>query len=232
MKKTIIFILTVLLTATISGQTNEFSEQLSSGIFSFVGSSATKTSTMILSGPYTVNPYGRGSSFSYVLGLQFQRITISNVIFGIQTSYESLSSKVKVDYAEYNSYSLGFQISEGKTILTYQFLSFHPFIGKRIKLINWLTSDLTLGTDLGVILNNREHEKGIMNGIKYDYFYTQPDERSIDIRPHIEFTNYYNKFGLTIGYSLGLTNYKSTGESGAGMEAFSRMIRFGIAYRF
>jgi hypothetical protein len=44
--------------------------------------------------------------------------------------------------------------------------------------------------------------------------------------------NYYNKFGLTIGYSLGLTNYKSTGESGAGMEAFSRMIRFGIAYRF
>jgi len=228
MKKILIIILSAVLTGTISGQTNEFSEQFSSGLFSFAGSSATKTSTLYLVGPSTINPYGRGSSFSYVLGLQFQRITISNFIFGLQTSYESLSSKVKVDYAEYSPHSLGFQISEGKTILTYQFLTFHPFLGKRIKLINWLTSDLTLGTDLGVYLNSREHETGTMdNGIKYDYYYALPKNPNLDIRPRIEFTNYYKKFGLTIGYSLGLTNYP-----GAGLGAYSRIIRFGISYRF
>jgi len=232
MKKILIIILTVLLATAISGQTNEFSEQFSSGLFSFAGSSATKTSTLYLGGPSTINPFGRGSSFSYVLGLQFQRIIISNFIFGLQISYESLSSKVKVDYGEYSPHYLGFQISEGKTILTYQFLTFHPFLGKRIKLIDWLTSDLTLGTDLGICLNSREHETGTMNNVKYDYYYALPNNPNLDIRPRIEFTNYYKKFGLTIGYSLGLTNYENTGEWGAGNKAFSRMIRFGLAYRF
>jgi hypothetical protein len=233
MKKVLIFIFTVVLTGTISGQTNEFSEHLSSGLFSFAGSSATKTSTLYLGGPSTMNPYGRKSSFSYVLGLQVQRITKSNFVFGLQTSYESLSSKVKVDYAEYNSYSLGFNVSGGKTILTNQFLCFHPFLGKRIKLINWMTSDLTLGTDLSICLNNREHETGIMdNGIKYDYFYSWPNNPTLDIRPRIDFTNYYKKFGLTIGYSLGLSNYEKTDESNTDMKVFSRMLRFGLIYRF
>ena len=95
-----------------------------------------------------------------------------------------------------------------------------------------LTSDLTLGTDLGICLNSREHETGTMNNVKYDYYYALPNNPNLDIRPRIEFTNYYKKFGLTIGYSLGLTNYENTGEWGAGNKAFSRMIRFGLAYRF
>ena len=232
MKKILIFSLAVVLTSIISGQTNEFSEQFSSGLFSFAGSSSTKSSILYLGGPSTINPYGRGSSFSYVFGLQVQRITRSNFIFGLQACYESLSSKVKVVYAEYDPHSAGFNVSDGKTILNNQFFSFHPFLGKRIKLINWLTSDLTLGTDLGVYLNSREHETGTMNNVKYDYYYALPNNPNLDIRPRIEFTNYYKKFGLTIGYSLGLTNYENTGEWGAGNKAFSRMIRFGLAYRF
>jgi len=233
MKKILIFSLAAVLTSTISGQTNEFSEQFSSGLFSFAGSSATKTSTLYLGGPSTMNPYGRGSSFSYIFGLQVQRITRSNFIFGLQASYESLSSKVKVVYAEYDTHSAGFNVSDGKTILKNQFLSFHPFLGKRIKLINWITSDLTLGTDLGICFNSREHETGKMdNGGKYDFFYTWPGNPGLDIRPRIEFTNYYKKFGLTFGYSLGLTNYENTGGSSADMKVFSRMLRFGFAYRF
>src|SRR5664280_1469919 len=69
MKKILIFMLTALLTATVSGQTNEFSVQLSSGLFSFGGLSATKTSTIIFTqNSYTNNPYGRGSGFSYGFG--------------------------------------------------------------------------------------------------------------------------------------------------------------------
>ena len=231
MKKILILILTVILTATVSGQTNEFSVQLSSGLFSFRGLSATKTSTIIFTqNSYTNNPYGRGSGLSYGFGLQVQRITRTNFIFGLQTSYESLSSKVKID----NGWALeapSANISDGKTILTNQFLSFHPFLGERMKLFNQITSDLTLGIDLGVCLNSREHETGIVdNEGKYDDSYTLANKPSIDIRPRIEFTNYYKKFGLTIGYSYGLTNYTNR-MVGANMEVFSRMIRFGLTYR-
>ena len=81
---------------------------------------------------------------------------------------------------------------------------------------------------MGICLNSREHETGTMdNGIKYEYYYALPKNPNLDIRPRIEFTSYYKKFGLTIGYSLGLTNY-----SDAGLGAYSRMIRFGISYKF
>jgi hypothetical protein len=233
MKRTLIFILTVLVNATISGQTTEISEQLSSGLFYFGGPYSVKTSVIRsinnLDNNYTDNPYGRFSGFSYVLGLKVQRITKSNFIFGLQSSFESLSSKVKVT----NVLTQSVHISDAKTILINQFLSFHPFLGKRIKLINLITSDLTFGTDLGIDLNIREHETGTLDNMsKYDFFYTNLNKpRSIDIRPRIEFINYYKKFGLTIGYSYGLTNYTNKMVSG-NMEAFSRMIRFGLAYIF
>jgi len=90
---------------------------------------------------------------------------------------------------------------------------------------------LTFGTDLGVCLNRREHETGTVdNEGKYNDSYTLANKPSIDIRPRIEFTNYYKKFGLTIGYSYGLINYTNR-MVGANMEVFSRMIRFGLTYR-
>jgi uncharacterized protein YxeA len=100
MKKILIFILTLLLTAAISGQTTEFSEQLSSGLFSFGGSFSASSYLIHISNEYTYteNPYGRRSSFSYTFGPQVQRITKSGYIFGLQISCESLSSKVKVEY--------------------------------------------------------------------------------------------------------------------------------------
>jgi hypothetical protein len=135
---------------------------------------------------------------------------------------------VKVEYQNTgNQFPI---VSDGKTIFTGQFISFHPFLGKRIKLIGWLTTDLTLGTDLGILLNIREHETGITDGIKYDYNYIQ-NTQILDIRPRIEIVNYYKKLGLTIGYSFGLTNYTKNMDGG-NPEAFSRMVRFGMAYRF
>jgi hypothetical protein len=230
MKSILIFILVVLLTATISAQSYEFSVQLASGLYSFRGSAAASTSTIVFNDNYTISPWGRRSSFSYVFGMQVQRITISNYLIGFQTSYESLSSKVKVDNGEIIHHST-YIITDGKTILTSKFISFHPFLGKRIKLINSITSDLTIGTDLGVFLNNKEHETGkIDNGVNYNYSFTHTEIPSADIRIRIDFINYYKKIGLTIGYSLGLTNYRNAMESGYG-SAYSCMIRFGLTYR-
>ena len=233
MKKVLIFIATVLLNTTISGQTTEISEQLSSGIFYFGGDYSVKTSVIHsisnLDNNYTDNPYGRFSGFSYVIGLKVQRITKSNFIFGLQISFESLSSKVKIT----NVLTQAVHISDAKTILTNQFLSFHPFLGKRIRLINSITSDLTIGTDLGIDLNISEHETGTIDmSYKYDFIYKNLNKpKSIDIRPRIEFVNYYKRFGLTIGYSYGLTNYTNKMVTG-NQEAFSRMIRFGLSYIF
>lgn len=207
----------------VSGQTNEVSAQINSGLFSFGGPSAESSTKVYFGGLgkslVFFNPYGRKSGFSYGFAVQSQRITKSSILFGLQTGYESLSSRVA--FVNTNGY--------GK--LTYGFLNFHPFFGKRIVLVRGINSDLTLGTDLGICLNSKEsaiftNPEQVISGNS-----TYSSMKDLDIRPRFEFTNYFKRMGLSIGYSFGLTNYTS-GSSGSSQQVFSRMIRIGVTYRF
>ena len=128
MRSLLLFILITLLPFMVSGQINEFSIQLSSGLFSFGGSSAESSTGIMLSygahlPSYTVNPYGKRSAFSYSFGFQAQRITVSHFIFGIETCYESLSSNVTLNYAPPSGLNFGdfVKVYDGKTILLIQF---------------------------------------------------------------------------------------------------------------
>lgn len=223
----------MLLFAKSSGQTDEFSIRPTSGLFSFGGSSAVSSSFINISDvlgipTYINNPYGRNSGFSYGLALQEQRISKSDFIFGIQASYESLSSKVNIDHA-YGE--LNWTLAGGEGRLTYQFLNFQPFFGKRIKILNGITTDMTMGIDMGICMNSKENGSVSTNqGDKFTFSF-QPSKQNTDLRPRLELTDYYKKIGLTIGYSYGLTNYASRMD-GANMKVYSRMIRLGLVYRF
>ena len=116
------------------GQQRQFSFQLNSGLFSFGGSSASETSFFnvgdgnTISG-YTNNPYGKNSSFSYGLGVQAQKITPKNFIYGLQLSYESLSSKLTID----NAYGeITWTVEDGETVLTNNFINLFPSVGQRL----------------------------------------------------------------------------------------------------
>ena len=213
-------------------QKGQLSFHLNSGLYSFGGYSATESSFLLISdvsteSSYTNNPYGKNSGASWGFGVQIQRITKRNFIYGIQLGYESLSSKLDLDYA-YGE--ITWFADEGETILTTNFFNIYPSIGQRFKLISGIDTDLLVGFDLGVGVSTKEH---------YSLTTTQGDEISgtndrvtpnLDFRPRIELINYYKKFGFTVGYSYGLTNYQPE-MNGADKEVYSRYLRLGLCYR-
>lgn len=235
MKTKILFILTTLLSINVIGQTTEFSFHLTSGLFSFRGSGSAKSSMFnvgsgtLLKG-YTNNPWGINSGFSYGFAINAQRVTKYNLVFGLQSAYESLTSKIYITTIWNND--LDYIIAEGsKTDLNHQFFNLHPFIGKRFKLIKNLQTDLLIGFDIGFCLGVKEYpdiktDLGIFN-TSHERGKPQDD----DYRLRIDIINYYKNFGLTIGYSHGLTNYKNGYEGGLPREVYSRMLRFGLVYK-
>jgi len=234
MKFKIIFILTTLFSINVIGQTNEFSFHLNTGFFSFRGSeSGTTTSYTAASdfGAYSTDrPFGKHSGFSYSLGFNAQRITDSYFLFGIRSSYESLSSSINVDKV-FNITSSGgdtWNAYDSKTILTSQFINLFPFLGNRFNLIDGFKSDLIFGLDIGVCLKIEEH--ATVNANQQTYKTTQDWGKKWDYRFRVEFVNYYKKVGLSLGYSHGLRNY--LGESlGRETNACSKMIRLGLVYK-
>jgi hypothetical protein len=176
---------------------------------------------------YTNSPYGKNSSFSYGFGIQFQQMTAKDFIYGLQLSYESLSSKLTID----NAYGeIVWSVKDGKTILTNNFINIFPSIGQRLKLFNGIDSDFLLGFDFGIGLSSTEKYNLTSNQGHRISGTNERDIPNIDFRPRIEFINYYKNFGLSIGYSYGLTNYQS-GFEGGDREAKARYLRFGLNYR-
>lgn len=214
------------------GQSKQISFLASSGLFSFGGESASSTSFINISDVgnmpnYTNNPYGSNSSFSYGVGFQLQKLTSNNFIYGLQLSYESLSSKLAIDNA-YGEITWG--VKNGKTILTNKFINLFPSIGQRIKIFNGFDSDLLFGFDFGIGLSSKE-KYSVTSNQGHEISGTNEREiPKIDFRPRIEFINYYKNFGLSIGYSYGLTNYQG-GLDGGDRVARARYLRFGLNYR-
>jgi hypothetical protein len=217
-----------------AAQHTEWSVQIPSGIFSFGGAGSASSSAYLISDVgsipnYTNNPYGTGSAYSYGLVVNVQRITKSNLIFGLQAGYESLSSKLKV--ASILGGLVSLTVKDGKSILTNQFINIHPFVGKRVKIVNHIDTDVTVGFDFALGLNSTEHATiSTDQGITFSTSgkRTAPN---LDFRPRVEILNYYKKIGFCLGYSYGLTDYMG-GIVGLDGNVFSRLIRIGIAYRF
>ncbi len=230
-----VIILTFVLIGIIAvsyGQSTEISIQAGSGLFSFGGESATKTSFINVSDvasipSYTNNPYGKYNGFSYGFGAQIQHMTKSAFIFGLQICYESLSSKVKIDGVSgpFGTWS----VVEGKTILTSNFININPFIGKRFELLGNINTDFKFGFDFAACLSSKEKFDIALspgNNITGSMDRSKPN---LDFRPRIEMVNYYKKVGLSIGYSYGLTNYTPEMD-GANMENQARYFRLGLSY--
>lgn len=243
MKRTFTLFLAVLFSATVFGQTTEYSVQLGSGFFSFRGNSASSIYTYSkfsngVSYWYENNPYGQYSAFSYSVGFQVQRITKWHFIYGLQADYESLSSRTKIKNIvlyDHNPNSMAVYLpdslvnADSHAILTNKYFTLHPFLGIRMKIIKGIKTDLTLGTDFAFCTSSEEHvtvntSQGIYNSK------INRDKPHLDTRLRVDLTNYYKHFGLTVGYSYGLTNYES-GMNGVSPEVYSQMIRLGLAFK-
>lgn len=233
MNKIGLLLLPFIFISTAYGQNTEFSVQLNSGLFSFGGESATESSSIIVSdvaseGNYTNNPYGTNKALSYGLSAQFQRITSYKLIFGLQSGYEVLRSQVKIDDVS-GEFPDPPSSASGQTIFKNGFISLYPNIGQRFN-FNDLDIDLTIGPELGFNVVSREKGEATTNNdivIETDRERNHPDT---DYRLRSSLAIYYKHWGISTGYSYGLSNYSSD-LVGANREHFSRFIRFGITYK-
>jgi len=215
------------------GQKIEKIIALNSGLFSFYGKSAESTSSInyneISQDGYTNNPYGNKYGFSYGISANITKITKTNLRLGIDFGYEVLISRIDIKAVWQHGDNINETISAtGKSNLNSSFLNLFPSIGYQIS-NSFFNIFLDGGIDFGYCLKSLEKGNAYSKTREYE---TYRDRKTVelDVRPRIQIGIQKNKVGGYIGYSKGLTNYKS-GYIGGTNEAYSEMIRMGITYK-
>lgn len=189
------------------GQHTELSIHAGSGLFSYRGPNAVnETGIDYLYGSYVGNPYGRASGFSYSLAGQVQQVTHSNFIYGLQLGYDQVTSRVAVTsvIGDFGSTPL---LTSQLAELHNQYLNLNPFIGKRFGTTR-LCLDATVGLDVGIGLVSKTRTE--LMGPSWPWVVGGESRRPMpgaDLRPRANVTGYYRSFGLSIGYSRGLSDY-------------------------
>jgi hypothetical protein len=212
------------------GQKTEISFNAYTAFFGFHGNGTTSTSyiTADQAAPepnsFTSNVYGKDGSFSYSLELQAQRITKRKMIYGVGVAFEQLNSKVNIDSVRLIVYGSQYPLT-GNTFLKNSFITLNPYIGRRF-IVNKISLDFLLGTDIAFCQKSQEDSKTKLYNDP-NHFTNPKDKPSVDFRPRVQVKAEYKNFGLLLGYSLGLTDYKKESET----EAYSNLVRLGISYR-
>ncbi|MCC6288083.1 MAG: hypothetical protein IT249_09365 [Chitinophagaceae bacterium] len=239
MKKTLLLIVITLAIKSSFAQQTAFGISLNSGLFSFSGKSAEKTTAISYAAAeklgYTNNPYGSKNGLSYGFSLYIQRATKKGFLFGLDAGYETLKSKISITQIFYvpsffsSSTPTTTTINaRGNSYFNNSFLNFYPFAGYRFS-FNRIKLDLTGGLDIAHCLSAKEKAKATdSDGKNYNI---SPAGKTIntDIRTRIQLTAHYKMIGIYAGYSAGFTNYMS-GYIGGINEAYSRMLRFGTTF--
>lgn len=217
---------------------------LDSGLFSYAGDGATDSSEMEVNTNthegFVDNPYGTRSGLSYGLSIDARYVTEKKSIFGVSLGYQILRSTTDIEVIRGDfevtiggiSGNVNRELANGKTHLTNYTINLFPYYGHRFN-TNARPVDVLLGVDVGYILGTTN--KGSVDGISEGTFTTDENffTESFDFRPRLQISTDYKKFGVYVGYSFGLVNFKAPSEyffEDFG-EAKTRMIRFGLSYK-
>jgi hypothetical protein len=234
MQKTLLFFIFLLLLTKITAQKTEFSIALNSGLFTFSGASAEKTTSMNFDNSttsgYTNNPYGAKFGLGYGVSTNLKRITKDNIVIGFGLAYETLRSKISIDRIDYYGNTSNIpNTASGQTYLRLNCLNFNPQLGYRFY-FNKLTFDIVGGFDIAYILRANEKGRAVdSDGIIYT---TARDRKTINVDFHTntQFCVYYRKIGFSLVFAQGFRNYRA-GFLGGTNECYARLLRFGLAYR-
>ncbi|RFP65215.1 hypothetical protein D0N36_10155 [Hymenobacter lapidiphilus] len=219
--------------ATAQAQSTEFTLHATSGYFSYRGASATGTSFINGSDTggsgYTNNPYGNRFTLSYGGAGQVQRVTAYHLVLGAQAGYEWLRSRVAID-SFYPGRGSQLMPAMGNTLLTSRFINTHLFVGRRFEL-GPMNLDATVGPELALLRGVNEKGDATSNGTTIRTDRTRYTDTTDDLlRARANLTAYYQRLGLSVGYSHGLLDQKR-GYVGGTNDLSSQMLRVGLAYR-
>ncbi|MES1181566.1 MAG: hypothetical protein ABUL44_02100 [Flavobacterium sp.] len=220
----------------------EYSINVFTGLSSFNGSGAT-SSTRILIRSFALspvssveNPYGKKSNTLLSGEIQAARVTKSNWLYGAALGYERFAAKASID-SIFDEWQNQRYTTTGNATIRSSFINVYPFIGKRFVASDILI-DVSTGVDIAYCLDSRLKAEANTKGsspysLDYDlnkgssFFTPYAKKISVDCRARLQIKAQYKKYGLLVGYSQGLTNYKGNSSS----KVFSRFLRLGISYQ-
>jgi hypothetical protein len=239
MKRFALLLLSLLTARLGYGQRTEYALHLTSGFAAYRGSGAAVDGSVLVvpdpldvflvsdrEEPYTENPYGTAWGVSYGLAAQVQRVAPKGGVWGVQTGYEVLRSRVRI-HNVFDRHDFGTS-STGYTALFTHGINTHPFFGHRFA-VKSTQVDLTAGPEVSVLL--RSHERGDAQTARTTYSTRlEHGHPGLDVRARVNATAYYQHLGLTLGYSHGFTDYRKT-QAGVNGEAYLQAFRLGLLYR-
>lgn len=227
MKRILCLIVLIAASSASYGQRTEFSIQAGSGLFSYRGPNSVSETGLNANGYFFIsNPYGRASGASYSLSGQIQSVTKRNLIYGIQVGYEQLTSRVAITklIGDFSTSPVN-----GRGSLQNQYVNLSPFLGKRLG-NDRFGLDVTVGLDAAIGLGSRESWSLAAYNSPFQTS-TESGRRmpNVDFRPRLNLTGYYRAFGLSAGYSHGLSNYMANRYSDT--KVYAQFWRVGVVYR-
>ena len=240
MRTKILFsVLAGFMTISVFAQKTELSVAVYSGLASYQGSAATKTSSMhqyyqTTSGAINFNPYGKKPGGSIGVEMKGMVILKPGISFSLRLDYESLASIVKINTIEPSAiiYSQPTSPANGKTVQRIQSFNFYPSLGYRFKQRK-IKIDLSAGMVIAMINSSKEKGDAITNdGMLSLHANNETNHPKTDLRPAIETTIHYKRFGLVAGYQWGLKNF--AGDylgSNTQPEAMMRFLKLGLSFR-
>ena len=232
-------LLTGLLSLTIAqglkAQHNELSLQTASGLFALQGNLVTNQSFFNIGTDfqgrdisYTNNPFSPKSGFSYSFSVQAQHLIKGRFIYGMQVSYESLATQTQITEGYASGVAIPFV--DGHSTIRHQYVNLHPLLGYRWGRQAWQL-DLSIGLDLA--FGSSATEKGEAFTASHQAYITH-NRLSVppfDRRPRLDLTAYYRRFGLSVGYAKGTTNYIANLAFGSKYAIYEQVWRAGLVYR-
>jgi len=241
MKKIFIVIL-FFFSFSVKAQHIELALQAYGGLFHFSGGTTSSESAVNLASSIygqspNNNPFGSNNAFSYGFGARATLVKKSGFIFGLSAGYELLRSSLAISSVYINSNISGnafydiissYQINaSGQTILTSKQVIMSPFIGYRIK-VNKVKIDFMPGVDFGFNLKSTEADQASdTNGNNY-FTSTNLQRLPTDLRLKFGAAMSFLNYGLTAGFSQGLTNLN---KNTANNSANSEFLQLGISYK-
>jgi len=229
MRKIILSSLFILGITAAKAQSFEISLQANTGVSHFSGA-GTVSSTFLNADDqsHTGYPNGDGNRNAAIFGadIQWQYVAKCNFIFGVQTGYEALGTKVDIS-------SVGSPGTPATGSFTdhLNYINLNPYIGYRFKLSK-VKLDVMPGLDIALGVHGSETGKAITND---NVTYTADDVNGTtrsDARVRLGLAAYYQKFGITASYSHGLTDFNSGALSDSVLPTINlNVIRIGLSYR-
>lgn len=229
MKKVILSFLLVLSIIELKAQSFEISAQANTGLSHYTGA-GTVSSTFLNADEqsHTGYPNGTGNRNAVIFGadIQWQYIAKCNFIFGIQTGYEALGSKI--DITSINSPGTP---ATGTFTDHLNYINLNPYFGYRFKLSR-IKLDVMPGLDFALGIHGSETGKAVTNdNVTYTANDINGTTRS-DVRLRLGLAAYYQKFGITVSYAHGLADFNSGALSDSVLPTLRvEVVRVGLSYR-